>query len=322
VAQLLQYTLSDGQIYGVYEANTAALLEVQIVEDDPIYGYLIPLSPFEMDRQDEYEVVSEVVVPKVRLRLTASPSPFVADGVVECAITVTPFVECAISVNGLTTPLTTGDPTLIVTADTPQTLQVRLVTMPGYYADAILIRAVATMDATALATGGISLGGADVITAGSAILQATGGPLIQGSAPLESAAATVAGTTSLTTLLTADLVCTNAQLTGASTVAVSGEAAPVMAGLSLASIGTLPLAGLLHVTEAARIVTSSGVLPLAGSLPLTLALQACMSLGSLPIAGASSMIAGAMTLDASGSPPRFGTSTLTVASMHAMGQGA
>ena len=159
MAQLIQYALSDGHIQGSYTSNVEALLLAQIVEEDPTYGYLLSLSEMDMTRQDEYEVLGEVLTRKIALTITAIPSPFVADGLAECAITVTPFVECMLSINGVTTALTTGDATLLLTADTPQLFRVVLPAMPGYFAEDILILAVNPAEAVVHATGQLTVSG-------------------------------------------------------------------------------------------------------------------------------------------------------------------
>jgi hypothetical protein len=322
MAQLLQYRLSDGRIWGIYTSNTQALLEAQIVAGDPTYGYLFPVSPIEVRRQGYYEVISNVVVLKTTFRITASPSPFVADGVKECSITVSPFVECSITVNGTSTALTTGDQTLLLTADTPQSFRVALVVMPGYVAEDILIEAVAATEATLAATGALALGGAEALTASAASLQATGGVAIHGNATLTTGAASVSSAASVTTILTAALTLAHAQLTGTSILLVLGSSALSMAAMTEAGTGTLPLQGLLALPLTASSLASAGVLPLVGTVQQSLGAHGLSSTASLAVTGVSTMAVSILLLEASGSPPRVGASSMTMDSMSAMGQGA
>jgi hypothetical protein len=132
----------------------------------------------------------------------------------------------------------------------------------------------------------------------------------------------VASTTSLTTLLTANLLGAHAHLTAVSTLAVSGTTLGILAPMPSASAGTLVLQGALSMPTADVTVVSSGILPLAGSGQASSEGPILTGLARLSLTGASAMVGASMGLSASGSPPRVGTSSLTLASMHAMAQGA
>jgi hypothetical protein len=142
MTRLLQYRLSDGSIYGMYE-GLAEYFAAQIVEDDPVYGYLedvvaaIPMPVL----FEQWYIVEEVLTAKAALTITATPTPFDADGVAECLITVDPFVECTLVVNETLVALTTGDDTLALTSDVPATFTIALQPMATHWAAAITVEA-------------------------------------------------------------------------------------------------------------------------------------------------------------------------------------
>jgi len=139
---LLKYSLGDGQITGLWRSDSQPLLAAQIVADDPDFGYLLSdLLQGATDLQDRYYVIGGAVFAKTELTLSATPSPFAADGVTECAVSVTPFVECTLRVNGTTHALTVGDETLVMTTDTPQTFTITLEPMGAYWAATITVEA-------------------------------------------------------------------------------------------------------------------------------------------------------------------------------------
>lgn len=45
MALLLKYDRAMGEIVGVWESTTLAVLQAQRVEDDPVYGYLLCAEP-------------------------------------------------------------------------------------------------------------------------------------------------------------------------------------------------------------------------------------------------------------------------------------
>jgi hypothetical protein len=62
---LLKYERETGTIIGVWTATTQAVLEANIVPDDPVYGFL--LDEGELDwrtLQDTYQVQAGVLVPR------------------------------------------------------------------------------------------------------------------------------------------------------------------------------------------------------------------------------------------------------------------
>ena len=139
---LLKYSLGDGQITGLWRSDSQPLLAAQIVADDPDFGYLLSdLLQGATDLQDRYYVIGGSVFAKTEVTLTATPSPFAADGVTECTVSVTPFIECTLRVNGTSHALTVGDETLVITTDTPQTFTITLEPMGAYWAAPITAEA-------------------------------------------------------------------------------------------------------------------------------------------------------------------------------------
>jgi hypothetical protein len=139
---LLQYRVSDGWIQGTWESSTLANLQAQIVPDDPTYRYLA--TDVELSAQvllAAYYVPEDVLTAKIVLTLSATPSPFVADGIAVCNVTVSPFVPCTLLVDGGEVALTAADPTLELTSDVPHVFQVSLAPVAAYRADAITVEA-------------------------------------------------------------------------------------------------------------------------------------------------------------------------------------
>jgi hypothetical protein len=138
---LVQYRTSDSQIEGVWSANTSAMLAAQIVQGQDTQRYLeldaLPAGAL----AQQYYVPGDVLTAKTPLTLTATPTPFVADGVAVCAITVTPFVECTLLVNGVPYALVTGDATLLLTSDVPATFVVTLAPLLDAWAPPITVEA-------------------------------------------------------------------------------------------------------------------------------------------------------------------------------------
>jgi hypothetical protein len=126
----------------MYE-GLADYFAAQIVEDDPVYGYLEDVVD-EVSAPELFErwyIVDEVLTEKTELTITAAPTPFDADGIEECLITVDPFVACTLLVNGEPVVLTTGDDTLELTSDVPATFTIVLQPMATYWASAITVEA-------------------------------------------------------------------------------------------------------------------------------------------------------------------------------------
>jgi hypothetical protein len=139
---LLQYRLSDGWLQGTWESSTLANLQAQIVPDDPTYGYLA--TDVELSQQAflaGYYVPDGVITAKTVLTLTATPSPFVADGAAVCSVTVSPFVPCTLLVDGSEVALTAADPVLELTSDIPHAFHVELAPVAAYRADPVTVEA-------------------------------------------------------------------------------------------------------------------------------------------------------------------------------------
>jgi hypothetical protein len=139
---LLQYRLSDGGLQGTWTSSTLANLQAQIVPNDPTYGYLA--TNVEISQQvllADYYAPDGVLTAKIVLTLTATPSPFVADGIAVCSVTVSPFVPCTLLVDGDEVALTAEDPTLELTSDVPHVFQLSLAPVAAYRAEAITVEA-------------------------------------------------------------------------------------------------------------------------------------------------------------------------------------
>lgn len=141
---LLQYRLDDGTITGRWEATTWTLLNAQIVPDDPTYGYYKGEDLVGIGVLHEQYYISEggTLTEKTVLTLTALPTPFSADGVMRCEVSVTPFVPCTLLVDGTALQLTAEDPVLELTADDPHRFQIGLLPVAGVRADPLVVEAV------------------------------------------------------------------------------------------------------------------------------------------------------------------------------------
>jgi hypothetical protein len=142
--QLAKYLLATGAIVGVWESNTEALIEAQRVEEDVVYGYLaVDLTDVgNQALQDGWYVHEELLLEKNELTLSATPSPFTADGVEVCTISVTPFVPCVLLVNGTPLEVSEGDEDITLTADVPETFVVVLEPLAAYWATPLTVEAI------------------------------------------------------------------------------------------------------------------------------------------------------------------------------------
>lgn len=146
IVRVLQYRLSDGSLSGLWEGAESYLL-AQVVEDDPTFGYLLLTDDHPAVALtttvilERWAVVADVLTEKVVLEITAAPTPFAADGLEECLITVDPFVECTLLVNGAPMALTTGDATLGLTSDVPATFMLALQPMVTHWAAPLTVEA-------------------------------------------------------------------------------------------------------------------------------------------------------------------------------------
>ena len=139
---LVKHKLSDGLIVGLWSANTTALLAPNRVVDDPVYGYVEYAgteSPPAV--QEQLRVTAGVVVPKTTVTITRTPATFVADGVAESVITVTPFAPCTLLVDAAPVVLSPGDPTLELTSDVPHVFQLALAPHADLWAVSVTVEA-------------------------------------------------------------------------------------------------------------------------------------------------------------------------------------
>jgi len=143
MAQVAQYWLSTGQIAGIYEANTDALVEAQIVPDDPIFGYYKVQTPINAMDMQHYEIVAGTVQAKAQLTIVADNPIFPAQGGAKCTVTVEPFVPCTLLANLVDAyPLTVQQPTVEMSPGEPKSVRITLQLMAGYWADPIIVTAI------------------------------------------------------------------------------------------------------------------------------------------------------------------------------------
>jgi hypothetical protein len=133
------YTTADGRPRIHVSASDEALLLAQV---PPSGEALLPVEePPLASTFDQMLVVEGELVAKAATTITATPNPFDADGVTECAVSVSPFVACTLRVNGTTYALTTGDPTLTLTSDVPATFLVSLDWLATHWAPSVTVTA-------------------------------------------------------------------------------------------------------------------------------------------------------------------------------------
>jgi hypothetical protein len=142
MTMLARYRLDTGLIMAVWESSTHALLEANVVPDDATYGYVYTEDGTPGEVQERWTVVDGELIEKAVLVITATATPFDADGVAVCSITVDPFVECTLELNGTPYALTTGDPAIALTSEVPAVFRCTLPLMAGYWAAPITAEAV------------------------------------------------------------------------------------------------------------------------------------------------------------------------------------
>ena len=139
---LLKFRLTDGLITGIWEGNSVATLAAQVVPDDATFGYL----PVETDLRaqallETKYVTAGALTEKTVLALAGTPTPFAADGVTTCTISVTAFVPCTLLADGTPHILTPGDQTLVLTSNTPHVFTIALAPVGPYRATPITVEA-------------------------------------------------------------------------------------------------------------------------------------------------------------------------------------
>jgi hypothetical protein len=139
---LLKFRRETGAIETTWHASTEEILRAQVVEDDPLYGYLLSDTETTADElQRTWRVEDGTLVAKAQLRLTATQARFLADGVAESAITVEPFVPCTLLIDLARYRLTDEDSTLIITALGAKVFVVQLDTMASHWAEPLVLEA-------------------------------------------------------------------------------------------------------------------------------------------------------------------------------------
>jgi hypothetical protein len=139
---LVSYQRSDGLIRGLWSANNEAILQAQIVEGDPVTGYLLVPDQDGLVLQEQYLVSASGLIAKPAVTLHAVPSPFPADGASVCTVSVVPFVPCTVLVDTTPYTLVSEDPTLLLTADAPTLFQVSLPHQAACWGSPISVEAV------------------------------------------------------------------------------------------------------------------------------------------------------------------------------------
>jgi hypothetical protein len=145
---VLHYDRPTGAIRGVWSAAERALLLAQMRDEEPTQGYLlledVDVSPG--DLQERYEVVETQLRERQGYAIQATPPRFPADGTSPCVITVVPFMPSTLVIESrLQTwrmALERADDPLLLTADTPQVLTIRLEAQPGVWAPSLTVEAV------------------------------------------------------------------------------------------------------------------------------------------------------------------------------------
>jgi hypothetical protein len=140
---LVKYVPASGVILAVWESTAAALLDAHREPAESGIGYLLShagVSAREMAQR--WYVVDGVAIPKAVVTLTATPSPFAADGVATCTVSVTPFVPCTLRVDGRDLALTEADQTLVLTAEAPWQFRITVQPTPDIWAAPLFVEAV------------------------------------------------------------------------------------------------------------------------------------------------------------------------------------
>jgi hypothetical protein len=135
----LIYDTTTGQPLQYMSASAESLLLIQV---PPAGQGLLPLE--EAPAPETFTrmvLVAGELVEKTAAVITASPNPFIADGVSECAVTLTPFVPCTLRVGGVAYSLTTEDPVLVLTSESAATFRIVMEWLPTHWADPIVVSA-------------------------------------------------------------------------------------------------------------------------------------------------------------------------------------
>jgi len=140
MAYVVRYATDTGQIDGVYQSEVPALLDAQQRQEAGI-AYLRTEQAMPLEQQDRYEVRAGQLVAKAEHQLTASVSPFPADGQTECQVTLTPFAPCTLLVNLTPVVLTEADPVLLLTAASARQFAIRLQPQAGIWAAPLNVEA-------------------------------------------------------------------------------------------------------------------------------------------------------------------------------------
>jgi hypothetical protein len=114
----------------------------QVVEDDPVMGYLLVPDQDRAVLQEQYLVSASGLIAKPAVTLHANPSPFPADGASVCTVSVVPFVPCTVLVDTTAYTLVAEDPVLLLTADAPTLFQVSLPHQAACWGSPIAVEAV------------------------------------------------------------------------------------------------------------------------------------------------------------------------------------
>ena len=83
-----------GSFWGSGVPTLRQLLLAQVVEDDPVMGYLLVPDQDGSVLQQQYLVSANGLIAKPAVTLHAVPAHFLADGTSVCTVSVMPFVPC------------------------------------------------------------------------------------------------------------------------------------------------------------------------------------------------------------------------------------
>jgi hypothetical protein len=135
--QQLLYRLATGEIVGEHSASTPALLAAQGLP--PGTGAVGTETPVGIDQREAWVVQDGSLTAKTVGLLTATDTPFPADGITVCRVTLDPFVACTLEVNGVLYALTEEDPALEITSDVATTFAVSLKWHQTHWAAPLLV---------------------------------------------------------------------------------------------------------------------------------------------------------------------------------------
>lgn len=137
----VKYRLDSGAIVGALSCSLDSDLDGNA---DAVHGVLPVAGTHDaLVNQRRWRVVADALVAVPEVTLTPDVPTFAADGVAVCTVTLTGLthdVSVGLSPGGTVT-VTTGDPAIVITSDTPGEIRV-WVDDPDHWAEPLTVRAV------------------------------------------------------------------------------------------------------------------------------------------------------------------------------------